>query len=153
LNNDLPLSPEDVADIIAILDGGSYQLLDIKTVRFRLRVARNGDGGPQKLGWSQEWDYSDDTTIVKSVATAVTPDDDVNAIRAPLPGTFYRAPSPGTPPFVDVGSKVDPDTVIGIIETMKLMNPVHAGASGIITTILADNGEMVAKHATLMRLA
>jgi acetyl-CoA carboxylase biotin carboxyl carrier protein len=48
---------------------------------------------------------------------------------------------------------VDADTVIGIIETMKLMNPVHAGSSGTISEVLAENGAMVSKHATLMRLA
>jgi biotin carboxyl carrier protein len=147
VSNDLPLSPEDVADIVAILDGSTYQTLDVKTSRFRLRVARDGDG------WTQEWDFSDDTPdAVKSAVVDVAVEDDAGAIRAPLPGTFYRAPQPGSPPFVEVGSVVDADTVIGIIETMKLMNPVHAGASGTISDILAENGAMVGKHATLMRL-
>jgi biotin carboxyl carrier protein len=88
------------------------------------------------------------------MAAADEPDEaDASAICAPLPGTFYRAPSPGAPSFVEIGSVVDADTVIGIIETMKLMNPVHAGASGTIAEIMAENGEMVGKHAALMRLA
>jgi acetyl-CoA carboxylase biotin carboxyl carrier protein len=145
---DLPLTPEDVADIVAILDGSTYQTLDVKTSRFRLRVARDGDG------WTQEWDLSEDTPdAVKSTAVDAVVEDDTGAIRAPLPGIFYHAPQPGAPPFVEVGSVVDPDTVIGIIETMKLMNPVHAGASGTIAAVLAGNGEMVGKHATLMRFA
>jgi acetyl-CoA carboxylase biotin carboxyl carrier protein len=148
VNNDLPLSPEDVADIVAILDGSAYQTLDVKTARFRLRVARDGDG------WTQEWDFSDDIPdAAKSAVVEAVVEDDAGAIRAPLPGTFYRAPSPGAPAFVEVGSIVNADTVIGIIETMKLMNPVHAGASGTISEILAENGEMVGKHAALMRIA
>jgi biotin carboxyl carrier protein len=148
VNNDLPISPEDVADIVAILDGSAYQTLDVKTARFRLRVARDGDG------WTQEWDFSDDIPDAKkSAAVEAVVEDDAGAIRAPLPGTFYRAPSPGSPSFVEVGSIVNADTVIGIIETMKLMNPVHAGASGTISEILAENGAMVGKHATLMRIA
>jgi acetyl-CoA carboxylase biotin carboxyl carrier protein len=148
VSNDLPLTPEDVADIVAILDGSAYQTLDVKTARFRLRVARDGDG------WTQEWDFSDDTPdVAKLAATDAAIEEDTSAIRAPLPGTFYRAPQPGAPPFVEVGSTVDADTVIGIIETMKLMNPVHAGASGTISEILAENGAMVGKHATLMRIA
>jgi acetyl-CoA carboxylase biotin carboxyl carrier protein len=144
---DLPLTPEDVADIVAILDGSAYQTLDVKTARFRLHVARDGDG------WTQEWDYSDDTPeVAKSVSVEAVIEDE-SAIRAPLPGTFYRAPSPGAPPFVEIGSVVDADTVIGIIETMKLMNPVHAGASGTITEILAENGAMIGKHTALMRVA
>jgi acetyl-CoA carboxylase biotin carboxyl carrier protein len=144
---DLPLTPEDVADIVAILDGSAYQTLDVKTARFRLRVARDGDG------WTQEWDYSDDVAPpAKVVAADIPQEDDASAIRAPLPGTFYRAPSPGAPSFVEIGSIVDPDTVVGIIETMKLMNPVHAGASGTITEILAENGAMIGKHTVLMRI-
>jgi acetyl-CoA carboxylase biotin carboxyl carrier protein len=147
MNKDMPLTPEDVADIVAILDGGAYQTLDVKTSRFRLRVARDGDG------WAQEWDFSDDALdALKSATVEAVLEEDVSAILAPLPGTFYRAPQPGAPSFVEIGSDVGPDTVIGIIETMKLMNPVHAGASGIIADILAENGEMVGKHATLMRL-
>lgn len=148
MRNDLPLTPEDVADIVAILDGSAYQTLDVKTVRFRLRVARDGDG------WTQEWDFSDDVPDVAKLSAAdAVIEDDASAIRAPLPGTFYRAPQPGAPPFVEVGSTVDADTVVGIIETMKLMNPVHAGASGTISEVLAENGAMVGKHATLMRIA
>jgi acetyl-CoA carboxylase biotin carboxyl carrier protein len=148
VSNEIPLTPEDVADIVAILDGGSYQTLDVKTARFRLRVARDGDG------WMQEWDFSEETPdAVPTRALDVAVEGDTSAIRAPLPGTFYRAPQPGAPPFVEVGSEVDADTVIGIIETMKLMNPVHAGANGKIAAILAENGEMVGKHAALMRLA
>jgi acetyl-CoA carboxylase biotin carboxyl carrier protein len=148
VSNDIPLWPEDVADIVAILDGSSYQTLDVKTSRFRLRVARDGDG------WTQEWDVSDEApgNIISASVDQVIEDGE-GAVRAPLPGTFYRAPQPGAPPFVEVGSAVGPDTVIGIIETMKLMNPVHAGASGKITDILAEDGAMVAKHAALMRIA
>ncbi|MBK8629362.1 MAG: hypothetical protein IPN84_03885 [Sphingomonadales bacterium] len=74
-------------------------------------------------------------------------------ITAPLPGTFYRAPSPGAPPFVEEGDQVGPETVVGIVETMKLMNPVHAGCSGEIVAILADNAAMVEKDAVLMHVS
>ncbi len=152
MSKDLPLTPEDVAEIVAILDGTSYQTIDVKTSRFRLRVAR--DGAEATGGWTQEWDFSDNAPdAVKAVTAFAAVEEESGAIRAPLPGTFYRAPQPGAPPFVEVGSVVDADTVIGIIETMKLMNPVHAGASGTISAILAENGAMVGKHMALMRLA
>jgi acetyl-CoA carboxylase biotin carboxyl carrier protein len=145
---DLPLTPEDVADIVAILDGSAYQTLDVKTARFRLRVARDGDG------WTQEWDFSEEQVSPRVVSDErVEAAGEEGAIQAPLPGTFYRAPSPGAPPFVEIGSIVDPDTVVGIIETMKLMNPVHAGAHGTISEILAANGETISKHTALMRIA
>jgi acetyl-CoA carboxylase biotin carboxyl carrier protein len=74
------------------------------------------------------------------------------AVRAPLPGTFYRAPRPGAAPFVEVGSRVGADTVVAIVETMKLMNSVTAGADGTVAEICLANGEFAANGATLMRI-
>jgi acetyl-CoA carboxylase biotin carboxyl carrier protein len=73
-------------------------------------------------------------------------------VRAPLPGTFFRAPTPGAPPFVEVGSRVEPDTVVGIVETMKLMNSVAAGAGGTVAEILLGNAEFAERDAVLMRI-
>ena len=64
-------------------------------------------------------------------------------IKAPMVGTFYRSPAPGEPPFVEIGEEVEPDTVICIIEVMKLMNSISAGSSGTIKEILVDNAEPV----------
>jgi biotin carboxyl carrier protein len=74
------------------------------------------------------------------------------AVRAPLPGTFYRAPRPGAAPFVQVGSRVSADTVVGIVETMKLMTSVPAGADGTVAEICLANAEQAAQGATLMRI-
>jgi acetyl-CoA carboxylase biotin carboxyl carrier protein len=74
-------------------------------------------------------------------------------VAAPLLGTFYRAPRPGAPPFVEVGSRVDPDTVVGIIETMKLMNSVSAGLRGTVTEILVADAQFTPQGAALMRVA
>jgi acetyl-CoA carboxylase biotin carboxyl carrier protein len=74
------------------------------------------------------------------------------AVRAPLPGTFYRAPRPGAAPFVEVGSRVSADTVIGIVETMKLMNSVPAGVAGTVAEFCLANAEFAAHGATLMRI-
>jgi biotin carboxyl carrier protein len=74
------------------------------------------------------------------------------AVRAPLPGTFYRAPRPGAAPFVEVGSRVSADTVIGIVETMKLMNSVHAGVAGRVAEFCVPNAEFAAHGATLLRI-
>jgi acetyl-CoA carboxylase biotin carboxyl carrier protein len=72
------------------------------------------------------------------------------AVVAPLPGTFYRSPRPGAGPFVEVGDAVGPDTVVAIIETMKLMNSVPAGTPGRIARILIENGEFAPLGATLL---
>lgn len=65
------------------------------------------------------------------------------AVPAPLLGIFYRAPSPGEKPFVEVGQKVKAEDTICIIEVMKLFNSVKAGVSGTVTQVLAENGKMV----------
>jgi acetyl-CoA carboxylase biotin carboxyl carrier protein len=72
------------------------------------------------------------------------------AVVAPLPGTFYRAPRPGAPPFVEEGDAVGTDTVVAIIETMKLMNSVPAGTPGRVARILVGNGEFAPLGATLL---
>ena len=74
------------------------------------------------------------------------------AVRAPLPGTFYRAPRPGAAPFVEVGSRVGADTVVGIVETMKLFNSVSAGTAGTVAEICLGNGEFADRGATLLSI-
>ena len=80
---------------------------------------------------------------VKEKSTASVGEITGPVIKAPLTGTFYRAPAPGEPPFVEVGSKVDEDTIIGIIDVMKLMNMIKAGQKGIVKEICVENEEMV----------
>jgi acetyl-CoA carboxylase biotin carboxyl carrier protein len=67
-------------------------------------------------------------------------------------GIFYRSPKPGEPPFIDVGSKIEAETVIGIIEVMKLMNTVRAGVRGTVVQILGRDGVLVEYGETLMRV-
>jgi acetyl-CoA carboxylase biotin carboxyl carrier protein len=74
-------------------------------------------------------------------------------VRSPMVGTFYRAPSPGSPPFVEVGQTVKADTTVCIIEVMKLMSSIPAGTQGTITYILAENGELVEHDQILMVIA
>jgi acetyl-CoA carboxylase biotin carboxyl carrier protein len=64
-------------------------------------------------------------------------------IKSPMVGTFYRAPEPGAKPFVEPGKKVKPDTIVCIIEVMKLMNSVEAGVAGTVTHVFVDNAAMV----------
>lgn len=64
-------------------------------------------------------------------------------VRAPMVGTFYRAPAPGAPPFVEPGSRVAPDTMVCIIEVMKLMSSISAGVAGVVTHVLVDDAEPV----------
>lgn len=64
-------------------------------------------------------------------------------VKAPMVGTFYRAPAPDKPPFVEVGTRVKADTIVCIVEVMKLMNSVPAGVAGVVTHVLAQNAQPV----------
>ena len=76
-------------------------------------------------------------------APAASADDGLTPIPSPLVGTFYRAGSPDADPFVAVGSRVNKDTVVCIIEAMKVMNEIKAETSGVIKKILVENATAV----------
>ena len=73
-------------------------------------------------------------------------------IPAPLSGTFYRAPAPGEPPFVDVGSKVAAGDVLCIIESMKMMNKVRGERAGEIVEVLLEDGRAIESGTALFRI-
>ena len=154
----MELTNDDVAEILAVLDSLPYEELDLQTPRFRLTL-RRGPGG-----WTKESHVLADPVTVTpapngSAASPASPaavaaggDERAGmvAVPAPLPGTFYRAPRPGAAPFVEVGDEVAEDTVVAIVETMKLMNSVHAGTRGRVAEICLENAELAAQGATLM---
>ena len=70
-------------------------------------------------------------------------DPNVETIKSPMVGTFYRAPSPDSANFTDVGKKVDVDSIVCIIEAMKVMNEIQAEAKGTITEILVEDGDAI----------
>ena len=87
------------------------------------------------------------------VAAAPTPAASAGPeIKSPMVGTFYSASSPDAPPFVSVGQEVTPDTVVCIIEAMKVMNEVKAETSGVIAEVCAENGKPVQFGQALFRL-
>jgi acetyl-CoA carboxylase biotin carboxyl carrier protein len=154
----MKLTNEDVKEILELLDATSFDVLDLETGRFKLSLRRNRAGE-----WSQESQVLAPATLTKSLepapaaSAAVTPqslsaDAGAVAVRATLPGTFYRAPRPGADPFVQKGSAVEADTVVGIIETMKLMTAVHAGVRGTIAEIAVENAQFADQGTVLMTI-
>lgn len=89
-------------------------------------------------------------TPVASVDTIVQPAENEVVIKAPMVGTFYAASKPGAPAFVKVGDSVKPETVLCIVEVMKLMNNVEAKVDGIVTKILVENEQPVEYGQPLM---
>lgn len=153
------LTDADVAEIIRLLDASPYSELEIETDRFRITLQR-GEGG----GWRQQRESLAKPRrldeVVANVADAVQPDakskvpveDGLVEVRAPIVGTFYRSPQPGAAPFVEVGSRVAPDTVVAIIEVMKLMNSVPAGVAGEVVAICVEDAALVQQDQCLLRV-
>jgi acetyl-CoA carboxylase biotin carboxyl carrier protein len=158
------LTSDDVQEILQLLDGLPFGEMHLRTTRFSLWLRRTDDGD-----WTQELQVLAEPTVMGDAGADQEPTadepgteqpgteqpgtqerDGLRAVRAPLPGTFYRAPMPGASPFVEVGSHVGPDTVVGIVETMKLMNSVAAEVSGTVAEILLANAEFAERDAVLM---
>jgi len=83
------------------------------------------------------------TPSAAAPAAAAEPDADLHIVKSPIVGTFYEAPSPGTPPFVKVGDAVKEGQVLCIIEAMKLMNEIEAEVSGTVAKMFVTNGSPV----------
>ena len=113
-------------------------------------AAAEGTNGPNGTGEASGTDGASGSQRAANVTGDTSGADGLVVVAAPLPGTFYRAPRPGAEPFIQVGDEVAADTVVAIIETMKLMNSVHAGTAGRVTRVCVDNGEFAPLGTALM---
>ncbi len=155
----MTLTAKDVAEILRLLDSSSFDTLSLEMNGVKLNLQR-GSAAPvrQSAAPAPESQPTNESPAQRqpldvTFRSAKPPSEaGLKDISSPLLGIFYRAPKPGEPPFVEVGTKVEPDTVIGIIEVMKLMNSVRAGVAGQIAEILADNGALVEYGEILMRV-
>jgi acetyl-CoA carboxylase biotin carboxyl carrier protein len=147
------LTAADVAEIMRLVEQSKFDELSLEIDGIKMTLRRGGASGEIVRSVTQS------EPKVAPVARAAAPsaaaglgDANLTDITSPMLGTFYRAPKPGSAPFVDVGSAVDEDSVIAIIEVMKLMNTVRAGAKGVITQILPADETLVEFGEVLMRM-
>ena len=140
----MPLSEDDVREILRLIDGSDVRELRVETGGLSLYVRLDAGSAPD----SEAPEPPSAPAAAATVASDVAP----VAIRAPMLGTFYRAQAPGGPPFVEVGERVEPDTVVCLIEVMKMMNPVPAGVAGTIVEVCAENAELVEHDVPLFRV-
>jgi acetyl-CoA carboxylase biotin carboxyl carrier protein len=136
----MALTDDDVREILRLIDESKLDELRIETADFKLHVLR-GDGN--------------EAEPEPAAAPASEPEPGptgASTIEAPMPGIFHRAEAPGAQPFVDVGTPVEPGTVVGIIEVMKMMNSVPAGVAGAIAEVCVENAEIVEEGQTLFRV-
>jgi len=145
----MSLTAKDVEEIMKLLESSSFDRLNLEVDGMKIELERSGaPARPRAAPATPDAPAAPAAPPVK--AAAVLREEGLVEINAPLLGIFYRAPKPGEPPFVDVGSRVDTETVIGIVEVMKLMNSVAAGVTGEIVDIVGANGELVEHGEVLM---
>ena len=145
----MSLTRKDIDLIQALLEDSQFDRLSVEIDGVKVELARSG-AAPKKAAPA-----ASPAPTASGAAPAVgrarqSTEEGLVEVKSPLLGVFYRAPKPGEPPFVEVGGRVEADTVIGIIEVMKLMNSARAGVAGEVVEVLAVNGEMVEHGEVLM---
>jgi acetyl-CoA carboxylase biotin carboxyl carrier protein len=141
----MPLSDEDIREILRLIDESDVDELRVETEAFSLHVRRGGESDDvptEPVAVAAPSEASGDGAVPADLLT----------IPAPMLGTFYRAEAPGAAPFVGEGSRVEADTVVCLIEVMKMMNSIPAGVSGTIVEVCAENAELVEYGAPLFRV-
>ena len=137
----MPLTDDDVREILRLIDASEGDELRVETERFSLYVRRGADE-PVPI-----------PTAPDSPATRTpTASGVLHTVASPMLGTFYRAQAPGAAPFVDVGTRVEPETIVCLIEVMKMMNSVPAGVIGTIVEVCVENAELVEHGAPLFQV-
>ena len=148
---------EELRELIALLRDNGLAELELENEGFRVRLRRESAAGSSYVA-----DVSQHAPAPVPAAPAPAPppaagpahpgthasteasqDQDLHIIPSPIVGTFYRSPSPSAEAFVKIGSNVEPETVVCIIEAMKLMNEIQAEASGEVVKIYVENGQPV----------
>src|SRR5580704_2583479 len=153
----------DLKDIKAIIDlmrKNSIAELEFEKQDFKIKLKRGGVNG----GIQATTQYDDSQMVSYAPAPAMLPAPGAPAapapavtstdqeIKSPMIGTFYRAPSPEAGHYVEVGTEVNPDSVVCIIEAMKVMNEIKAEAKGVITQVMVENAKPVEFGQPLFRI-
>jgi len=149
----MALSDDDVREILRIIDESDLDELRIETDGLSLHVLRGAipagiEPEPAPAPRAQPTEPS------PAAAPLPTPEPQADGltIAAPTIGTFYRAPGPGEAPFVEIGTRVEPETIVCIIEVMKMMNSIPAGIAGTIAEIHVENAKAVEYGQPLFRV-
>lgn len=143
------LGYKEVGEILNLIDSSSCEEVVLETQEVKLVVRRQGSGGtsaaPQEAGAAPPAPSPARASPAPQAAAPAPEEPAAGAgmVRAPMVGTFYRAPSPDEPPFVELGSPVAKGDPLCMIEVMKLFTTVHAESDGVIASIGAENGQLV----------
>ncbi len=158
--NELSVNMNELRELIQLIRENDFTEFELEREGYRVRF-RRGPEVVSETGASDVTASTQTTTLSTTTAgeakgsgtapthpgakaqTAASEDQDLHIIPSPIVGTFYRAASPNADSFVKIGSRVEPDTVVCIIEAMKLMNEIQAEATGEVAKIYVENGQPV----------
>ena len=144
----MSLTAADVAEIMRLVEQSGFDELTLEMEGTKISLRRGAPAGTPAAAVAA----APQPAPAPPPPTAAPADPALQDLPSPLLGTFYRAPKPGAPPFVEVGSPVEADSIVGIIEVMKLMNTVRAGVRGAVAEILVADGALAEYGETLMRV-
>ena len=141
---------KDIKAIIDLMKKNDLSVFELEKDGFRLKLQKGGE---------QKTVFAAPQMIAAPIAPAILPEAKSappaaaaahepaatpgKEITSPMVGTFYRAASPESPPFIDVGQEVNEETVVCIIEAMKVMNEIKAEMKGVVAEVMAENGKPV----------
>jgi acetyl-CoA carboxylase biotin carboxyl carrier protein len=146
-----PIRPEEIEALVAEFDASDCTELHVRFEGFELHLsndaaARSPDHEPATIAAPSAREMSETPRPASATMGGPTGADDLEGFEivcAPYLGTFYRAPKPGDPVYVEVGSKVSAESEVCLVEVMKLFTAVRAGVGGTIARVLANDGQTV----------
>ncbi|HLD41146.1 MAG TPA: acetyl-CoA carboxylase biotin carboxyl carrier protein [Candidatus Omnitrophota bacterium] len=142
------MNVKEIKEMIILMNENNLSELEIEKEGMRIKLKKSAlsnapEGLPAPIFIEREKVSPAEPRIPEITAKEAAPGKNKNEIKSPMVGTFYRAPSPEAPPFVQVNQEIEPGQVICIIEAMKLMNEIKSEIKGKILEILVDNAEPV----------
>ncbi|MFH1904182.1 MAG: acetyl-CoA carboxylase biotin carboxyl carrier protein [bacterium] len=138
---------KELKEIIAMFQEADIEELEVEREDAKIRLKRHSE--PEVRHIMAQPHTSVAESIRHDIGKVEEKNEGLVEIKTPMVGTFYKAPAPDAAPFVDVDAKVIEDTVVCVIEAMKLMNEIKADVKGRIVKILVDNGQPVEFGQTL----
>jgi len=154
---------KDIKAIIDLLKKNSVSEFELERQDFKIKLKRGVNGGSPSIQYEDApiaaYNLPQASTVSQVAPAPQAPPSPAAPatsseldIKSPMIGTFYRAPSPESANYAEVGTEVNPDTVVCIIEAMKVMNEIKAEAKGVITQILVEGGKPVEFGQPLFKL-
>ncbi len=139
---------EEIKELISLVKESGIAELEVQRGENRVRIKRSTGQTTQEIVLAPNADsgiYQPASVASMSGPLLTTPEepDTLLYVKSPIVGTYYDAPSPGSPPFVKVGDRVSKGQTLCIIESMKLMNEIESEVAGVVTSILVETGRPV----------